>query len=406
MLDVDLSTIVLLLEAVGIRGIVWLLLLPVNALSRMLLGRTTALLWGENLLQAAERWLAELSFVWLFLFCAWNVLLERRLEQFALNLIVVWQGLVFDSYVSVGDCKLWLRVYSLYLLLWGRWTSWFRGVGNRTTVEHLLKLMGELSLRRHWKGILSSLYLTVHSVFCINIDLGSGWRPNLRLHQISSNAVLNIRGPLLLVSLLKLFRHSWKRVLFVGSLSLNKWLNTIDLLALKLAHSEIGIVSLGIFTQLFYEIGSLHLYFFTGYHCLGVWILNCHEAIWGRPVDRFLLAVLKCAHACYVYIELDIRRYNKSLLLNILLILCWLKSIKLAIWHRPKSPLEHIDWFLGCVLCYAWGYCFRVDLLSTKLITSLWGVIRKTMCTPHTSHLLGISKSVASKSLSLRKSPL
>ena len=83
-------------------------------------------------------------------------------------------------------------------------------------------------------------------------------------------------------------------------------MSTISLLALKLAHGEIGIVSLWIFTQLLNEIGSLHLYFFTGYHCLGVWILNCHEAIWGWPVNRFLLAVLESAHACNVYIELHI----------------------------------------------------------------------------------------------------
>ena len=236
--------------------------------------------------------------------------------------------------------------------------------------------MGELTLSRHRKGILSCLNITIHSVFCINIDLSSGWRPNLRLHQRSSNAVLNICGPLLLVCLLKLFRHSWKRVLFVGTLSLNKWLSTISLLALKLAHGEIGIVSLWIFTQLLNEIGSLHLYFFTGYHCLGVWILNCHEAIWGWPVNRFLLAVLESAHACNVYIELHIRRNNKSLLWNILLILCWLKTVKFAIWHRSKSALEHIHRFLRCVLGNAWRYCFRVYLVSTKLIAGLWRIIR------------------------------
>jgi len=103
LLDIDLPTIVLLLEAVGIRGVVRLLLLPLDALSRLLLGRPTALLLGEDLLQAAERRLAELSFARLFLFCTRNVLLEGRLEQFALDLIVVWQSLVFDSNVSVGD---------------------------------------------------------------------------------------------------------------------------------------------------------------------------------------------------------------------------------------------------------------------------------------------------------------
>ena len=103
LLDIDLATIVLLLEAIGIGGVVRLLLLPLDALSRLLLGRPTALLLCEDLLQAAERRLAELSLARLFLFCPRNVLLQRRLEQFALNLIVVWQSLVFDSYVSVGD---------------------------------------------------------------------------------------------------------------------------------------------------------------------------------------------------------------------------------------------------------------------------------------------------------------
>ena len=103
LLDVDLPTIVLLLEAIGIRGVVRLLLLPLDALSRLLLGRSTAFLLGEDLLQAAERRLAELSFARLFLFCARNILLKGRLEQFALDLIVVWQSLVFDSNVSVGD---------------------------------------------------------------------------------------------------------------------------------------------------------------------------------------------------------------------------------------------------------------------------------------------------------------
>ena len=409
MLDVDLSPIVLLLEAIGIWGVVWLLFLPLDTLSGLFLG-PTALLLGEDMLQPTQRWLAVLTFTGLFLFCTRDVLLERRLEHFALNLVVVLKGLIFDCYISVGHCELGLRVYSLYLLLCWWWASGLRGVGNRTTVEHLLELVRELSLRRHWKGILTCIYLTVHSVFCINIDLGSRWRPNLWLHQGSSNTIWNIGRPLLLVGLLKLIRCSWKRILFVGSLSLNKWLlNSIGLLVLKLAHSEIGIVSLRIFTQLLYQIGSLHLYFFSGDHLLGVWILNCHEAIWWRPVRRlFLVAVLESAHACYVYVELHIRRYNKSLLRNILLILCWLKTVKLAIWHRPKSTLEHTHRFLRCVLCYAWRYCFRVNLLATKLFAGLWWVIRKAMSTPHThtSHLLGVSESVARKSLSLGESSL
>ena len=148
-------------------------------------------------------------------------------------------------------------------------------------------------------------------------------------------------------------------------------MRTLCLLALKLAHGEISIVGLRIFTQLFYEIGSLHLYFFSGYYNLRIWILNSHEAIWWRPIYRFLLAILVSAHTCNVYVELHIRWYDKSLLRNILLILCRLKTVKLGIRHGPESSLKHIGRLLWSILGYAWRNCFRINLLATKLITSL-----------------------------------
>ena len=73
LLNVYLASIVLLLQTLGVRVVVGLLILPLDALSRLLLG-AAALLLGQDLLKAAQRRLAELAFAGLLLFSAGNVL--------------------------------------------------------------------------------------------------------------------------------------------------------------------------------------------------------------------------------------------------------------------------------------------------------------------------------------------
>lgn len=106
LLNVDLASVVLLLETLGVGVVVRLLLLPLDAFSRLLLGATPLLL-GQQGIKTAQRRLAKLSFARLLLFCTGNVLkLGRWLEYFALNLVVVLQGLILNRYVSVSNLKL------------------------------------------------------------------------------------------------------------------------------------------------------------------------------------------------------------------------------------------------------------------------------------------------------------
>ena len=174
--------------------------------------------------------------------------------------------------------------------------------------------MGELPLSRHRKAILPRTDLGVHSIIGVNVDLCPWWRPDLRLHQGSRYPVGNVGGTLLLVGLLKLFRDAGQSALLAMRMTVQLRLSSLGLLVLELAHSQICVVSLGVLTQLLDQIRSLHLYLLSGYHSLGVWILDCHEAIWWSPVDRLLLSVLEGAHACYVYVELHAGWNHESLL--------------------------------------------------------------------------------------------